>query len=52
MTHFRFEVDGDWTDYADCFHDVFAENIKEAFKQWNKLDGRKVIRYWVVNKLS
>ena len=35
MIQYRFEIDGDRNDYADCFYNVFAENLKEAFQKWN-----------------
>ena len=52
MIQYRFEIDGDNNDYADCFHNVFAKNLKEAFKQWNETDGRYVKRYWVVREFN
>lgn len=51
MILYRFEVDGNWNDYADCFHNVFAKNLKEAFEKWNERDGRYVKSYRVVKIL-
>ena len=52
IIHFRFEVDGDPNDYADCVHNVFARTLKEAFQKWNASDGRRVKQHWVVNTIS
>ena len=52
MIQYRFEIDGDYNDYADCFYNVFAENLKEAFKKWNETDGRKVKSYTIVKEFQ
>lgn len=51
ITQFRFEVDGDQNDYADCVHNVFAKDIKEAFRKWNETDGRYVKRWQEVKTI-
>ena len=51
MIWYRFEIDGDRNDYADCFYNVFAENLKEALKKWNERDGRYVKSYRVIKVL-
>lgn len=50
MVQVRIEIDGNKNDYADCFHNVFAENEKEAVKQWNETDGRRIKSYRVIKE--
>lgn len=40
------EVDGDWTDYADCFFHVLADSYKEAWKKAKALESRRIIRIY------
>lgn len=40
------EVDGDWTDYGDCFFRVVAGSYKEAWKKAIALEDRKIIRIY------
>ena len=40
------EVDGDWTDYSDCFFHVIAESYKEAWRKAVALESRKIIRIY------
>jgi len=42
----RVEVDGDWTDYADCFFTVVADSYKEAWKKVIALEDRRIIRIY------
>lgn len=48
MMQFRFEVEGNTSDYANCFYNVFAKDLREAFKKWNETDGRYVKKYQLV----
>ena len=40
------EVDGDWTDYADCFFRVVAGSYKEAWEKAIALENRRIIRIY------
>lgn len=40
------EVDGDYTDFADCFFTVVAESYKEAWKKAKQLEDRWIIRIY------
>jgi len=46
MRKWTVEVDGDWTDYADCFFNVFADTYKEAWKKAIALEDRRIIRIY------
>lgn len=38
------EVDGDWTDYADCFFTISAKSKGEAWKKAIEMTDKKIIR--------
>ena len=40
------EVDGDWTDYADCFFQVLADSYKEAWEKAIAREDRRIIRIY------
>lgn len=47
----RVEVDGDWTDYADCYFSVIASTRKEAWKKAKAIENRKIKRIFLVRQL-
>jgi hypothetical protein len=46
MRKWTVEVDGDRTDYADCFFNVFADSYKEAWRKALALEDRIIIRIY------